>query len=266
MVYPPLDELQAAKLQETASKLARAYILSLPEDHRGRYSKLADDVTIGMLFRGAAAGLPDNDACQAAGLHPTTLQRWQQIANEDPNSINAAFSAELKSLRSNGKLAMLERIRAAADKPQHWTAGAWVLERGDPEHWGQRRDTDANIPRIVVQIGVRDSDVSVALSSAPLLTVDTQVVSMSGSDNRILCTPASVADVCVAEGTAQPMPEPGTAQPSLSCPPVVASESSGGPYPRVRVQGGHRANSLAKVSSRHHMASCAEGKRKAGAK
>jgi hypothetical protein len=40
----------------------------------------------------------------------------------------------------------------------------WLLERKNPNRWGRRND-DAQVPRVVVQIGVRDSEVQVNVTS-----------------------------------------------------------------------------------------------------
>jgi hypothetical protein len=44
--------------------------------------------------------------------------------------------------------------------PQYWPAIATFLERKAPERWGKRND-DSNTPKVIVQIGIRDADVTI---------------------------------------------------------------------------------------------------------
>jgi hypothetical protein len=56
-------------------------------------------------------------------------------------------------------------VRAAAKDPRFWTAGMTWAERKFPDRWGRRQD-DGNVPRVIVQISVKDSDVQVNLGEA----------------------------------------------------------------------------------------------------
>jgi hypothetical protein len=60
-------------------------------------------------------------------------------------------------------------VRAAGNDPRLWPAATTYLERRHPEKWVRRTEND-NGPKIIVQIGARDSDVQVQLvtvSAAP---------------------------------------------------------------------------------------------------
>jgi len=48
----------------------------------------------------------------------------------------------------------------AGEKDAFWAANMTFLERRYPERWGRRQD-DASVPKVIVQIGARDSDVQV---------------------------------------------------------------------------------------------------------
>jgi hypothetical protein len=58
-------------------------------------------------------------------------------------------------------------VRVAGNDPRFWAASMTYLERRHPERWA-RRSEGQDGPKVVVQIGVRDSDVQVRLvTSAP---------------------------------------------------------------------------------------------------
>lgn len=147
---------------QTAQAISQQYKAQTVDSLAARNSHLADPETLDLLIDAASNGLNNQDACLAAGLHPKTLIRWHELAEANPDSAQATFVQALKRARSAGKLAVLKRIQTASEKPQFWTAGAWLLERTDPEQFALRKD-DSNAPRVIVQIGARDSDVQVTI-------------------------------------------------------------------------------------------------------
>jgi hypothetical protein len=155
--------MDSAQLQRRAQEIADQYERSLPADYVGRHSALATAGVIETLFRAVSAGLNTKDSCAAAGVSTRTYYNWQQLAEADPDSAHGVFFADLKAARAAGKLAHLENIKKHSAK--EWTASAWTLERTDPEQFG-KRDSDSSAPKVVVQIGVREGDVSVSLSPA----------------------------------------------------------------------------------------------------
>jgi hypothetical protein len=61
-------------------------------------------------------------------------------------------------MKRSAMCALHQRIR------RFWTAGMTWAERKFPDRWGRRQE-DAQTPRVVVQIGVKDSDVQVNLAT-----------------------------------------------------------------------------------------------------
>lgn len=60
---------------------------------------------------------------------------------------------------------VLETVRKAGQAgPQYWPASMTLLERRHPEKWGKRQDSESG-PKVVVQIGIQASDVSVSILS-----------------------------------------------------------------------------------------------------
>jgi hypothetical protein len=153
--------VDSVSLAARAAAIAEQYHRELPADYVGRHAAIADKSTIETLFRAVSAGLNQRDSCAAAGISPRTFQHWQERAESEPDSAFSALFADLKAAKAAGKLAHLENIKKHSAK--EWTASAWTLERTDPEQFG-KRDSDSSAPRVVVQIGVRDGDVQVALS------------------------------------------------------------------------------------------------------
>jgi hypothetical protein len=102
-----------------------------------------------------------------------------------------AYSLQaVKEARARGKLAVLKRISAASEKPQFWTAGAWMLERTDPEQFALRKD-NADTPKVIVQIGAGAGDVKVGVmlvsppgSSLPSEGLQIQAGNSGASDNQ----------------------------------------------------------------------------------
>jgi hypothetical protein len=65
-------------------------------------------------------------------------------------------------------------VRKAGELPQFWAAEMTYLERRFPEKWGRRQDSQDG-PKVVVQIGVRDSDVRVQIAESPAKTGESEV-------------------------------------------------------------------------------------------
>jgi hypothetical protein len=152
-----------ATLTAKAHDIASQYLAAIPPTYNGRYSEIADPDVIKTIFEAVAAGLKDQAACQAAGIDITTFQRWVKRAESEPDSAFAQFAAELKILRQQRKVRILNRLEKASELPQYWTAGAWLLERTEPEEFALRKD-DSQAPKVIVQIGVQGGDVQVSLS------------------------------------------------------------------------------------------------------
>ena len=145
-----------------APAIAQAFLDGVPADWTGRHTAIADEPTVRTFLEGAELGLNDKSLCEAAGISLRTFQRWQQLAEQRPESAHGMFVTALKAARSRGKAVLLRRIAAAAEKPQFWTAAAWTLERTDPEQFALRKD-GSDGPKVIVQIGAGASDVQVGV-------------------------------------------------------------------------------------------------------
>lgn len=74
----------------------------------------------------------------------------------------AALSDALKRASARAEAAEVAKVRQAGNDPRFWAASMTYLERRHPERWARRSEGNDG-PKVVVQIGVRDSDVQVRL-------------------------------------------------------------------------------------------------------
>jgi hypothetical protein len=80
-----------------------------------------------------------NVACMAAGVLPSTFQKWRKRWRDgDPAAAEYEwFFASIKKTIAAGEAALLARNEAAADAGG-WQAAAWTLERRWPERWARK--------------------------------------------------------------------------------------------------------------------------------
>jgi hypothetical protein len=159
-------------LETTAQRIADAY---QPPD-TGRWSALSDANTLTELLTQLAAGQRRTVACQMAGITERTLYRWieQADAGEEPQR---TLVSAVKRAEAIAESRIVGNVIAASEKPQFWAAGMTYLERKYPEQWG-RRSEDSSSPKVIVQIGVKDSDVQVSVSALePTFACSTQALS-----------------------------------------------------------------------------------------
>jgi hypothetical protein len=134
----------------------------------GRPSTFGIGDTVPELLDEIAAGNSREGACQVAGIAKATFYRWIERGESGEEPFKS-FTDALK--RAEGLLEgrLTRNVAKASELPQFWAAGMTLLERKYPERYG-RRDADGNAPRVVVQIGIKDSDVQVQIASAPALS------------------------------------------------------------------------------------------------
>jgi hypothetical protein len=146
---------------ERAEAIAEQYLAALPATYASRLSSISEPDTVEVLLKGFASGLNDRDCCLAAGVSTRTLSRWYELAEADPQSAHGLFVTALKQARAEGKLRRLQKIEEHGNSgPKHWVALAWLNERTDQAQFALQK-TESDGPKVVVQIGVKDSDVAV---------------------------------------------------------------------------------------------------------
>lgn len=73
-----------------------------------------------------------------------------------------AFAHVVRAAEAIAESSAVRNVRAAGKQPQFWAAEMTYLERKYPDRWGRRQE-DQNVPRVIVNIGVKDSDVQIGL-------------------------------------------------------------------------------------------------------
>lgn len=86
-----------------------------------------------------ALGCSYKTTCDAVGITYTTWKRWIIEGRNPENKRQRAFRAALKRAKAENEIRCLTNIRDAAERPQHWTAAAWLLERViNPQRYGRQ--------------------------------------------------------------------------------------------------------------------------------
>lgn len=131
----------------------------------GRWSSIGDQEVVSRLLGAIYAGNYAETACDFAGIARSTLSNWTQRgeAGEQPY---ADFLKALKRAEAISEIAAVDAVRGHWRR--EWASAMTYLERRKPERWGKRDADGAGGPRLVVQIGVKDSDVQIStLSPVP---------------------------------------------------------------------------------------------------
>ena len=84
--------------------------------------------------------------------------------SDDGDEAAIAFRDAIEKAEALAESETVRNVRQASKLPQFWAAGMTYLERKHPERWGRRQE-DSAAPKVVVNIGVRDSDVQVQVLS-----------------------------------------------------------------------------------------------------
>ena len=106
-----------------------------------------------------------------AGITSRSLRSWMEKA-EAGDARYQALAAVVTVAEAFAESTAVRKVRAAGHDPRFWAAEMTYLERRHPDRWGRRSESDTG-PKVIVQIGVRDSDVQVQIAtSVPRPSVD----------------------------------------------------------------------------------------------
>ncbi|MBQ9004023.1 MAG: hypothetical protein IJ087_19430 [Eggerthellaceae bacterium] len=101
-------------------------------------------------------GLSNADICRGLGVSETAWYKWLKDPDTNPK---VALVEGLKKSEAQYKEELLSRVMGASEKPQHWTAAAWLLERRYPDEFGRaertREDKADEVPKITLGVEVR---------------------------------------------------------------------------------------------------------------
>jgi transposase len=149
-------------LQQRAEQIADLY---QPPDGAGRPSGIANPVPVQEFLEYLAHGHYVEVAAELAGFSKRTIYNWLERGKAGEPEY-AAFLHAVKAAEAKAEHELLSNVRKASKLPQFWAAGMTILERRHPERWGKRSD-DSSGPKVVVQVGIRDSDVQITLGPSP---------------------------------------------------------------------------------------------------
>ena len=135
---------------------------------RTRNTKFTPETCAIILEAIGLHGLPISTACEAAGIAPTTYQRWITRGREQKRGRYASFVADIDQALAQFQRIHADRIIAAStgvattktSVKEHpdgsitrevvettsfdWRASAWLLERRFPD-WNQKLKTEQNV-------------------------------------------------------------------------------------------------------------------------
>ena len=162
--------LESAALRVEAEQIADAY------QHRemriGAPSTLGDPDKVQLLLASIRDGNYREVAIRQAGIAKQTFYNWLKRA-EAGQSAPKAFVDALEKAEADAEAETVRNVRQASKLPQFWAAGMTYLERKHPDRWGRRQE-DGAAPKVIVQIGARDSDVQVQVMTSPTFASDSQ--------------------------------------------------------------------------------------------
>jgi hypothetical protein len=159
-------------LDQLAIDISSAYI---PPD-TGRPSVIGDHETIKTFLTAVHDGNYIDTACELADISVETYRQWTKRADEGEQPFKALVAAT-KRASAIAEAMEVGKVRTAGKDPRFWAASMTYLERRHPERWARRSDGHDG-PKVVVQIGVRDSDVQVRIANVP------SAPAIEGSDLR----------------------------------------------------------------------------------
>ena len=77
-------------------------------------------------------------AAMLTGISESTIYRWLAMGKaEGADSIFVELVARVAEAIESSEFELLQRMRIAGSKPDHWRATAWMLERRFPEKYGK---------------------------------------------------------------------------------------------------------------------------------
>lgn len=165
--------LEAAKLISTRYLTARRERdpIATAAGHLGRKSFIADPDATSRLLQAIEDGLTYDQACKSIGISVAAYNLVRDTAErherEGVESAHRAIMAVAQIARERRRQGLMNGIRAAGNAgPQHWTAYAWLLERGyGGDYKLQAQQVTGGV---VVNVGIAaGSDVRIGIGLLP---------------------------------------------------------------------------------------------------
>ncbi len=150
------EQSTSTLIQVMAQRIAEAYE---PPTGAGRVSDIADAAKVKVFLTALTEGCYRNTACSLADISKQTLSNWTRKAGEG-NKAAQLFVDAVEKAEAWAERELVADVRRAGKKEQFWAASMTMLERKYPDKYG-RRNEDTSVAKVIVQIGARDSDVTV---------------------------------------------------------------------------------------------------------
>lgn len=144
-------------LRVQAEQIAEAY--EQRPNTVGAPSTIGDADKVQQLLAAIADGNYRETAFRLAGISKQTFYNWLKRA-EHGDEAAMQFVDALEKAEAFAEAETVKNVRNASKMPQFWAAGMTWLERKSPDKWGRRND-DSSAPKVIVQFGVKDSDITV---------------------------------------------------------------------------------------------------------
>lgn len=137
------------------------------EQPTGRVAHLANPDIVCVILHASTNGLTPTQAGLYAGISEKTITRWMERGEKQPESAFGRFCLAMKMAREDRRNRLLAGIeKASTAGPQHWTAGAWLLERGYGNDYKLNQDKTGG--QVIVNVGIVGAkDVQIGGESPP---------------------------------------------------------------------------------------------------
>lgn len=160
-----------------------------PKKKAGRRNRTPDKLTPEVqkvVIDSIAAGVPQRQAADRAGIHEWTIWKWMKRGKEDKTGVYRQFFQAMKKAEADRLAASVARIGKAAQGGQvidrvttettkvgkdgtstttkktvekvaqgQWTADAWFLERRHPDQFASNRSEIKNLEKLTIDQGKR---------------------------------------------------------------------------------------------------------------
>lgn len=147
-------------LQQLAADISNAYT---PPTKAGRPAGIGEPLIVQEFLTQIEAGNYPEIAAELAGISLNTYRNWMK-RGEDGEPPFDTFLLAVKQASARAEAVEVGKVRKAGNDPRFWAASMTYLERRHPDRWA-RRSEDSSSPKVVVQIGCKDSDVQVTINT-----------------------------------------------------------------------------------------------------
>ena len=88
-------------------------------------------------------------AALLTGISESTIYRWLALGKkEGTEAIYVELVERVSEATECSEFELLQRLRTAGEKPEHWRSTAWILERRFPERYGKKSSTQPDFENI----------------------------------------------------------------------------------------------------------------------